>query len=298
MTRNLSIMFGLKFLAALGLIIGVFLESKVGMATVVASPSLLSIANSYIGPGDVLPGWNYFYGLRAYNRASCTGLVRALQVTRASDSTSRDITILANCRLDIATLTSFLASTTGVVTKWYDQTGNGNDATNTASVPPLIALNVLNGYPAVAPNGAQGLAGSASGTSQPYTAYAITMKNDASNGGVLLGFNNAVNPILGSNSPSTIDTRILTGVSVSAEDGVWHGALGVFNNASSYLNVDGSTATGSVSSTQAAGFPFLFSNQYANGFFKGNAFELGFISGDHSASAAGLLSNAKIFYGY
>jgi hypothetical protein len=63
-------------------------------------------------------------------------------VRRSSDDTEQDIGFDANGDLDTTALLAFVGTggtDNGFVTTWYDQTGNGNDATNaTASEQPLI----------------------------------------------------------------------------------------------------------------------------------------------------------------
>jgi len=62
----------------------------------------------------------------------------AVRVRRASDNAEQDIAF-ANNELDTATLESFASGTDAFVTTWYDQSGNGNDATQgTASAQPKI----------------------------------------------------------------------------------------------------------------------------------------------------------------
>ena len=62
----------------------------------------------------------------------------AVRVRRASDNAEQDIAF-ANNELDTATLETFASGTDAFVTTWYDQSGNGNDATQTtASAQPKI----------------------------------------------------------------------------------------------------------------------------------------------------------------
>jgi len=62
----------------------------------------------------------------------------AIVVRRASDNTTQAIGFVNN-ELDTASLESFCSGTDGFVTTWYDQSGNGNDATQaSASAQPKI----------------------------------------------------------------------------------------------------------------------------------------------------------------
>jgi len=76
------------------------------------------------------------YSLRALS-SEYTGA--AIRVRRSSDNSERDIGLLYDGSLDTADLLSFTGAGDGFVKIWYDQSGNGNDATNlTASKQPQI----------------------------------------------------------------------------------------------------------------------------------------------------------------
>ena len=76
----------------------------------------------------------------AYSLRKLDGLYlgSSVRVRRASDNTEQDIAFVNN-ELDTATLESFASGTDAFVTTWYDQSGNGVDATQTiASRQPKI----------------------------------------------------------------------------------------------------------------------------------------------------------------
>lgn len=103
---------------------------------------------AYVGPGNVVPSALAWYGLRAYSAATAGG--NAVRLIRASDSTQQDFVTLANGNLDIASIATFLAATTGKVVTWYDQTGNGRHVTQaTDANRPDYAAAVLGSLPAV-----------------------------------------------------------------------------------------------------------------------------------------------------
>lgn len=84
---------------------------------------------------DDYPAAAAAYSLRLL-RSAYTG--SAIRVRRASDNTEQDVGFVNN-ELDTATLTSFCSGTNGFVKTWYDQSGNGRDATQaTASNQPQI----------------------------------------------------------------------------------------------------------------------------------------------------------------
>ncbi len=100
----------------------------------------------------------------------------AVQVRRSSDNATLNIGFTAAGLLDTNTLLNFVGAANGYVTVWYDQSGNGINvsqgvATNQPQLVTAGAVNLLNGYPALAFNGSQYLsAGSQSWENNiPYT---------------------------------------------------------------------------------------------------------------------------------
>jgi alpha-L-arabinofuranosidase B-like protein len=77
----------------------------------------------------------------------------ALQVTRASDSTTQNIGFSSNV-LNSGALTTFCSGTTCTVSVWYDQSGNGNNLTTACPAGgPVIyaagAIKTINSQPAL-----------------------------------------------------------------------------------------------------------------------------------------------------
>lgn len=65
------------------------------------------------------------YSLRQISSAYVAN--KAVQVTRASDSTTTDIGFDGSGNFDTTALNTFCTGTTGYISKWYDQSGHGND---------------------------------------------------------------------------------------------------------------------------------------------------------------------------
>lgn len=103
------------------------------------------LPNVYVGPGDIQPtGWLAWYGFRAFNAAYATGSNPAINVTRASDSTSEDIMILASGDIDVSELNTFCSlgvTDTCTIGIWYDQSGNGNNWTSSGSSEPELVFS-------------------------------------------------------------------------------------------------------------------------------------------------------------
>jgi hypothetical protein len=109
---------------------------------------------AFSGLLDTYSGAAAAYSLRLL-RADYTG--DAIRVRRASDNAEQDIGF-SNNELDTTALATFCAGTDGFVKTWYDQSGNGNDATqtNTANQPKIYDASTgvvtENGKPAILSN--------------------------------------------------------------------------------------------------------------------------------------------------
>ena len=107
--------------------------------------SQLSLLDSY-------PSAAVAYSLRALNSAYTGPLIR---VRRASNNVEQDIFATYDGELDTSALATFCAGTNGFVVRWYDQSGNGNDAVQatTANQPKVYdsvtGVELENGKPAL-----------------------------------------------------------------------------------------------------------------------------------------------------
>jgi len=85
------------------------------------------------------------YSLRALNSQYKGPLIR---VRRSSDNSEQNIFALASGDLDIARLLTFVGAGSGYVTTWYDQSGNGRNATQATSTKQfrIVDTGVLETY--------------------------------------------------------------------------------------------------------------------------------------------------------
>ena len=93
--------------------------------------------DSFTGLLDTYSGAAAAYSLR---QLSSTYSGDAIVVRRASDNTTQAIGFVNN-ELDTTTLESFCSGTDGFVTTWYDQSGNGVNATQAAAAnqPQIVS---------------------------------------------------------------------------------------------------------------------------------------------------------------
>ncbi len=120
-------------------------------------PATMRTGVGYGGLGAIYGPAVAYYGLRAFNATAAASRAKAIQLQRASDGATQDITVLPNGRLDLATAASFLAGTTGGLSIWYDQSGNGyHMAQATQSLQPKFAFNAIGSLPGVTFNSSAG----------------------------------------------------------------------------------------------------------------------------------------------
>jgi hypothetical protein len=101
--------------------------------TAVSSPTLPTPLLDLYGTST------FAYSLRLLN-SSYTGY--CLRVVRVSDLATLDIGFVNNY-LDTASLSTFVGASDGRVSIWYDQSGNGNNATYLTTAPKIISSGVI-----------------------------------------------------------------------------------------------------------------------------------------------------------
>ncbi len=98
----------------------------------------------------------------------------AIQVRRSSDNTTSDIGFTVNGDFDTTALKTFVGANNGFVSKWYDQSGNGRDATQAtlAAQPQIVNAGSVyrrNGKPTIYFNSTSLVTASYTGYSSAFT---------------------------------------------------------------------------------------------------------------------------------
>lgn len=107
---------------------------------------VIPAATAYVGPGDVVSGARGWWGLRAYTSSSIGS--NAVRLRRDSDNAEQDFATIAGGGLDLTAISAFKGAANLFVVKLYDQTGNGNDATQaTAANQPAFTLSAIGSLP-------------------------------------------------------------------------------------------------------------------------------------------------------
>jgi PKD repeat protein len=122
--------------------------AKTGLGGFITKSNYIEIV--FTGLLDLYPNAAAAYSLRLI-RGTYTG--SAIRVRRSSDNTEQDIGFV-NGVLDTAALLAFVGANNGFVVTWYDQSGNGVNATQgtQANQPQIVSGGVLltqNGEPAI-----------------------------------------------------------------------------------------------------------------------------------------------------
>jgi hypothetical protein len=130
---------------------------------------------------DTYTNSTFAFSLR---KLSSTYLGSAIRIRRSSDDTETDIGFDANGNLDESSITSFVGANSAYVTTWYDQSGNGRNATQTtvARQPRIVnsgTIDEINARPSIyfGPNG---------------TNYFLSLPTGLLNGSTTLSYFNVV----------------------------------------------------------------------------------------------------------
>lgn len=121
---------------------------------------------SFTGAYDAVPSIVAAYGMRRL-RSAYTGSL--LRMRRSSDNAESDFGYMAAGHLDTAAIVAWLSGI-GYIVKWYDQSGNGYDATqSTAASQPLYVASGQNGRPVLRWDGTDDLLKASVSAAQPTT---------------------------------------------------------------------------------------------------------------------------------
>lgn len=261
---------------------------------------------------DTYTGAAAAYSLRLL-RSAYTG--DAIEVRRASDNTTQDIGFVNN-ELDTTSLESFCSGTNGFVTTWYDQSGNGNDATQgtDANQPQIVSSGSViteNGKPAVDFDGSDDNLSFNLMTSFTDVTISLVFKNDTSNQDSVvieygLGIDNAYSIGFGNRGTAN---RIGSRIRVSATN-YYKGAdidvntqqrlvtlLGdstTPTNSEFYL--DSTLYTDNISSRSNTTDSRLGSRSGGGNFYNGNIQEVIIYNSDQSSNRTGIETNINSHY--
>jgi hypothetical protein len=252
---------------------------------------------------DLYPNAAAAYSVRKL-RAAYTG--SAIRVRR-TDLTESDIGFTATGNLDTTALLAFTgtgALDNGFITTWYDQSGNGINATQTTAInqPQIVSaggvINV-NSKPSIYFNGSTTqLINSTLSLSQPST-HILVIKNDASVNAHIVDRRVASGNRQVDFLPSDVfsifaGTTLSSGVNVGTAQKLF---MNLFNSTVSNIRHNGaSVATGNAGTQSLSGYS-IGSNSGIEQFYNGKLQELIFYNSNQSANNTGIESNINTYYG-
>lgn len=215
---------------------------------ILPGPGLPVAAAGYVGPGDVVSGAYAWYGLRGYTAAYSTGSNPALDLVDQANANPITINILANGRLDVASISAWVTAnsvSTIKVKRVYDQTGNARHMNQaTLANMPVLNLTGFGSLPAIEVTAAssQGVSTGALTLAQPQT-WSMVFKRNSSGTTTREAITFAAMRVFSQQNVVRLDAGT-SSATVAATDAAWHAMQGVFDSSSSAIYLDGSSSTG------------------------------------------------------
>jgi hypothetical protein len=215
----------------------------------------------FVGPGDVVSGATGWWGLRGYSAAYSTGSNPGVDLVDQAGANPITINILANGKLDVASISTWVAAhtvTTIKVTKLYDQTGSGHHLTQaTLATMPVLTLSALGSLPGLTFNGNE--MENAAFTMPNVLSMSFVAKRTGNFSGInavltaqgnpIFGFWNSANTIAGNPSSATI--------TVAATDSAFHAAQATDDGATFTVYVDGANSSAATTSVTGGTGTFI-----------------------------------------
>ena len=276
-------------------------------------------------PGYVLddyPSAATAYSLRLL-RSAYTG--SAIRVRRASDNTEQNIGFVNN-ELDTSSLTSFCSGTNGFVTTWYDQSGNGRDATQTtaANQPQIVSSGSVileNGKPSIQLNGSNSFmemqsVGNLINNVNYFNSFILLQSNSNSNICVFEStYPDGYARVLSERGRTTTNAYGIGGRRVRANSFIYNVSNTTtssfvlmsniidYSNSNLYIYQNGTNVASNTSyqtdgstDTNTTNFVFFKRAVLTESFFNGKCSELLFYTSDQSSNRTGIETNINDFY--
>jgi len=251
---------------------------------------------------DIYKGAEAAYSLRQLRRSVSP---YAIRVRRSSDDTEKNIGFDSKGDLDTNTLLDFVGSGDGWVATWFDQSSNGNDATqSTESAQPQIVSSgeviMKNGRPAIEfdKDSSTNLNASGVTTTQPTT---VSMVVTSGRGGFVNDYffdgddatDRQASFISGSAYSAYAGSTEGSGVTAVADLQV-HGFI-LFNGSSGQVFFNDTGGTADMSIRALSGLDI--GQRYSDGnYLEGKFQELIFWNADHSGRRDALQDEANAYY--
>lgn len=228
----------------------------------------------------------------------------AIRVRRDSDNAEQDIGFDSNGNLDESALTSYVGANTGYIVKWYDQSGNGNDVTQSVTTRQMMVVaagTIIKLGTKVAPNSYRSRIYYSTATAIAVTPPQTTVMvlNPTATGG---NYHAIGEDLVGTYRFGGHNDRLyLNGGSIiSTADGAISQphmiAVGLTNGASSYIRANGSElATGNTSGNNYS-INAVFGPVNSTSNMQGNMQEALIYTADKSTDIAAIETDINTYY--
>lgn len=259
-------------------------------------------APAYTGPGDIqtFSGW---WGLRAFSAAQ-----RGTHAISLCDNTGTNCAdVLTNATTGVlnspGTRGANNCNTSGtcLIATFYDQTGNGNNCTQSTAAN-MAALNMTGGPSGSNPAALFTRANSDvyscvnTGPSQPLSESVVAERTGTVGSfGTVISYG-AQDDLGFGNSANTGYAYAGSILSATANDNAWHAMQGLFNGASGAIYIDGTNTAGTTGSSNPSTNTLMGNG--IGGLLDGRMTEAGTIIGNASANFSALNSNQHTFWGF
>jgi hypothetical protein len=186
---------------------------------------------------------------------------KSMQIRRASDNAVLDIGFTVGGDFDTAAATTHCNATSCFIAKWYDQSGNARDFLQAStSAQPALFFGCLGGnaclrWSTISHNM---LAASFTPATGLVSYSVVNGRTTGTSSCHVMTENGIANNDLALPSGSANYT-LKGGITAPAADGQWHSVNAALQGATSYIMVDGTTKTGSVTGNTTVGQPQITS---------------------------------------
>jgi hypothetical protein len=255
----------------------------------------------FVGILDTYPNAAVAYSVRKL-RTDYTG--NSIRVRRSSDNTEQDIGFTSAGNLDTTALTTFVGANDGFVTRWYDQSGNAKNATQTtaANQPKIVSSGNV-----ITENGKPFIEYITNGTSQLKTTSTFSISTPLQT--FIVGKNTrSVNDFPYYHDFSILRAVMYYGTNLALFNGLQIDSndtsttlnliSGLFNSTNSALYKNGNTlVTGNAGNSGASGTLFLGTRNNDAQIMYGGFQEFILYPSNQSSNRTGIETNINTYYG-
>lgn len=261
----------------------------------------IAVAAPYVGLGNIITATHY-WGFRAYSAASIGA--NAIRLVRASDSAQQDFVTVAGGGLDTASITTFLAATTGKLVTVYDQVSSLNMTQGTDGLRPAYTANAVSSLPGGTWNSgaATVLVSAALTQAQPLS---IVLCGKYTGSGESKFFGTGGDQITAGANPDAVTANkwyAYNGgakINTAATDNNFHSGVFSFDDNNSSVDIDGTGSIAAIGSTQGVTAQIAkLGGEGAGGNLDGVLLEVAVVASNQHANRVAISANQHAYWGF